>query len=104
MGKADLAISSAGRTVTELISLGVPVLCLCQNEKELTHTHASARFGVINLGLGFLVDPSTIAAHIRRLIDSVELRRTLRERALHESADRTNAAVIGRIMAKLELG
>lgn len=98
MAGADLAISSAGRTVTELVSLGVPVLCLCQNEKELTHTHASARFGVINLGLGPLVDRDTLAAHIRHLLRSEELRRTLHVRALHETADRSNAAIIRRIM------
>jgi spore coat polysaccharide biosynthesis predicted glycosyltransferase SpsG/CMP-N-acetylneuraminic acid synthetase len=97
MAKADLAISSAGRTITELVSLGVPVLCLCQNEKELTHTHASARYGVINLGLGELVDPKTLAAHIERLIASSALRNTLHVRALHETRERSNAAIIGRI-------
>ncbi|MGE0742045.1 MAG: glycosyltransferase [Hyphomonadaceae bacterium] len=103
MRNADLAISSAGRTVTELISLGVPVLCLCQNERELTHTHASARYGVVNLGLGALVGAGTLSAHIQRLVNAPDLRRVLRERALHETANRSNAAVIQRIMAKLGL-
>lgn len=101
MRKADLAISSAGRTVTELISLGVPVVCLCQNDKELTHTHASARFGVVNLGLGELVDSGTLSAHIDRLVGSVELRKVLRSRALHETAGRSNANVIRQIMARI---
>src|SRR5690606_29476502 len=64
----------------------------------LTHTHASARFGVINLGLGPLVDRDTLAAHIRHLLRSEELRRTLHVRALHETADRSNAAIIRRCM------
>lgn len=98
MQKADLAISSAGRTVTELASLGVPVLCLCQNAKELTHTHASAQYGVITLGLGELVDVGTISAHIERLIENTQLRQVLRERALHETAERKNAKVIKRIL------
>lgn len=101
MQTADLAISSAGRTVTEMISLGVPVLCLCQNDKELTHTHAAARFGVVNLGLGALVDVQTIASHIRRITDSPELRRKLRARALHETAGRSNTAIIQRIMDRI---
>src|SRR5690606_17770354 len=54
MLRADLAISSAGRTVTELMCLGVPTLVLCQNTKELLHSHASPAFGVMNLGLGEL--------------------------------------------------
>lgn len=101
MRKADLAISSAGRTVTELLSQGIPVICLCQNEKELTHTHASARFGVVNLGLGELVDSGTLAAHIDRLVSSTDLRRVLRTRALHETSGRTNASVIRKIMQKI---
>lgn len=101
MQQADLAISSGGRTVTELVSLGVPVLCLCQNEKELTHTHASARYGVVNLGLGALVDVDTVANHIERLLGSVELRQTLRSRALHETRGRSNTAIIDRIMRRI---
>ena len=101
MEKADLAVSSAGRTITELVSLGVPVLCLCQNEKELTHTHASARYGVVNLGLGELVGPGTLAAHIGRLVGSAELREVLRTRALHETAGRSNAAVIRRMLERI---
>jgi spore coat polysaccharide biosynthesis predicted glycosyltransferase SpsG/CMP-N-acetylneuraminic acid synthetase len=101
MRTADVALSSGGRTVTELISLGVPVVCLCQNEKELTHTHASARFGVVNLGLGELVDTATIAAHLDKLLSSPKLRTILRNRALAETSGRTNRAVIERILDSL---
>jgi spore coat polysaccharide biosynthesis predicted glycosyltransferase SpsG len=101
MRRADLAISSAGRTVTELLSCGVPVLCICQNEKELIHTHAAARFGVINLGLGSLTATETIAAHINRLVQSPDLRRILHERARYELAERTNSKIIARMMKKL---
>lgn len=101
MKSTDLALSSAGRTITELSSFGIPVLCLCQNNKELTHTHASARFGIINLGLGKLVDSGTISAHIERLINSPELRKVLRSRALFETAGRKNGKVIERILVKI---
>lgn len=103
MRRADLAISSAGRTVTELLSCGVPVLCICQNEKELIHTHAAARFGVINLGLGSLTATATIAAHVDRLVKSPDLRRILHERAKYELAGRSNAKIIARMMRKLGL-
>ena len=39
MATADIALSSAGRTITELSAIGVPTICLAQNHKELTHTH-----------------------------------------------------------------
>jgi spore coat polysaccharide biosynthesis predicted glycosyltransferase SpsG len=101
---ADLALSSAGRTVTELLVCGVPVLCMCQNEKELTHTHAAARFGVVNLGLGELIDPQTVAAHVRRLVQSTELRRVLHARARKELCDRSNSAIIRAMLERLGLG
>lgn len=103
MHRADLALSSAGRTVTELLTCGVPVLCMCQNDKELTHTHAAARYGVVNLGLGELIDPVTIAAHVRRLVESSDLRRVLHARAKHELSGRSNAAIIRRMMRHVGL-
>ena len=102
MQQADLAISSAGRTITELTCLGIPVICLCQNEKELTHTHASAQFGVVNLGLGSLVDIKTISEHINHLNKSSELRLKLRNRALHETSNRNNKKIIQKILRKID--
>jgi len=98
MAKVDLAISSAGRTITELLTLGIPVVCLCQNNKEITHTHASAEFGVINLGLGQLCDIATISAHLEHLIGNSELRQTLHQRAIRETVGRSNHSVIERIL------
>ena len=103
MIKADLAISSAGRTITELSCVGVPTLCLAQNAKELTHTHTTAHNGVMMLGLGELVSTETIGAHVTKLVSDVELRRTLHERALVATAGRNNTSIVTRIMRKLGL-
>ena len=102
MGRTDLAISSAGRTITELLSLGIPTICMAQNAKELTHTHASAEFGVLNLGLGKLCTIETIAAHIDHLMTNTELRKTLHERAVYETQGRSNSQVIKEILTTLE--
>jgi spore coat polysaccharide biosynthesis predicted glycosyltransferase SpsG/CMP-N-acetylneuraminic acid synthetase len=103
MVKADIAISSAGRTITELSCIGVPTLCLAQNAKELTHTHTTVNNGVIMLGLGSLVSVETLGAHISKLCDDAELRRTLHERALNATAGRNNTSIVARIMRKLGL-
>ena len=52
MKKADLALTSQGRTIFELASMCVPAVVLSQNEREMTHTFASMSHGFINLGLG----------------------------------------------------
>ena len=103
MVKADIAISSAGRTITELSCLGVPTLCLAQNSKELTHTHTTVNNGVIMLGLGALVTVETIGAHVNQLVSDQDLRRTLHERALAATAGRNNTSIVARIMRKLGL-
>lgn len=103
MVKADIAISSAGRTITELSCIGVPTLCMAQNAKELTHTHTTVNNGVIMLGLGSLVSVETLGAHISKLCDDAELRRTLHERALNATAGRNNTSIVARIMRKIGL-
>lgn len=49
---ADIIFTSAGRTIYEVASLGVPCIVLAQNSRELTHYFASSDNGFINMGLG----------------------------------------------------
>ena len=51
MFKADIIFTSAGRTMYEVCSLGVPTICLCQNDREMTHVFANETNGFINMGL-----------------------------------------------------
>ncbi|MFX0001760.1 MAG: PseG/SpsG family protein [Candidatus Hermodarchaeota archaeon] len=53
MLQADIAFTSAGRTVYELASIGTPTIVLAQNEREMLHTFANEKNGIINLGLGY---------------------------------------------------
>lgn len=103
MRKADMALCSAGRTITEFMTLGVPMLVMCQNMKELMHTHANCQYGAINLGLGSHVGVDTLAAHIELFTDP-KLRKTLHERALYEISERSNKNVVRRILDCLQEG
>lgn len=99
MREADLALTSAGRTVTELMTLGIPVLALCQNVRELRHTHASSPYGVINLGLGEHVSVTALSSHISMLITNHQLRADMRTRALAATRGRSNRAIAERILS-----
>ncbi len=101
MRRADMALSSAGRTVSELMYVGVPTMCICQNERELTHSHASQVYGVHNIGLGSLVDDETIRKNIAFLIDNAEFRRNMWVRASDAMRGHSNADVIKRILAHI---
>ena len=104
MAASDLALSSAGRTLTELSSIGVPTLCLAQNQKELAHTHATEEFGVEMLGLGSSVSEAQLAEAIRELVASPERRQALSQAGLRATAGRSNRAVVQAMLNQVGLG
>lgn len=80
MNRADIAITSAGRTVFELASLGLPTIVIAQNLRETMHTVASSENGLINLGLRTEIEDDTIYATIKRLINNSDLRITMQNK------------------------
>jgi len=101
MLEADLAITSAGRSVYEAATTGTPVVVLAANAREATHAHLGYDSGVVFLGIGSLVDDAHIVATIKRLLADAALRRELSDR-LRASMDNRGAARIGhRIRALL---
>lgn len=83
MYKADLIFTSAGRTMYEIASIGVPCICLCQNNRELTHTFANAKNGFINLGLGKDIDEEKIIDTMENLISNTNIRIEMNKRMLN---------------------
>lgn len=101
MATANLALSSAGRTITELMSIGVPTLCLAQNHKELTHTHATAENGIVNLGLGSEISIQKLAQEISSMFPT-DVRISLSKKQSEAVASRRNVTVASRIMELLK--
>jgi spore coat polysaccharide biosynthesis predicted glycosyltransferase SpsG len=77
MHRADLAITSGGRTVLELAALKVPTVTICQNVRETQHTFASSDNGVVNLGHRESVQDDKIQTTIRHLIEDGDARRSM---------------------------
>lgn len=98
MRDCDLAVTSGGRTVTELMSVGVPTLVCCQNLRELRHTHASSPFGVINVGLGKSLTNESLAEHLKLLLNNHDLRRDMQRRAREAVRTRSNRRIVNRIL------
>lgn len=82
MNEADVAFTSAGRTLFELASVGTPAIVLAQNERELTHTFAAAENGFVHLGLGKNVTQEQVLEAFVELATNTERRLNLRERML----------------------
>jgi spore coat polysaccharide biosynthesis predicted glycosyltransferase SpsG/CMP-N-acetylneuraminic acid synthetase len=104
MAAADVAFSSAGRTVFELTSLAVPTVVLCQNKRETTHTFASPKNGFVNLGLGPDIDPSRLLGTFRLLLDDPGLRGEMMAKMSRVDLQSGKARVIREILRLVETG
>lgn len=94
---AQLAFSSAGRTVFELASMRVPTMVLCQNARETTHTFANAANGFLNLGLGAGTTLEEIRSAFERLVDDAALREAMTQRMAAYDFQAGKAVVVGEI-------
>ncbi len=77
MLSADLIFTSAGRTIYEVASIGTPAIVLGQNEREMTHFFASAKYGFLNLGLGYELSDEVLYDEFQCLVASKEKRESM---------------------------
>jgi CMP-N-acetylneuraminic acid synthetase/spore coat polysaccharide biosynthesis predicted glycosyltransferase SpsG len=82
MAGADVAFTSAGRTLYELAHMAVPAIVLAQNEGEMKHHFASIENGFLFLGLGRDASTAAISSAFDALTTSHDLRRALHRRML----------------------
>lgn len=80
MYHADVAFSSAGRTIYELALIGTPAIILAQNRRELSHFFASKENGFIHLGLGKDASTEVILNAFKELFNSAEKRLKMNKR------------------------
>lgn len=98
MSKMDLAITSQGRTVYELASMGVPSIVMAQNEREAEHVFAGIQNGFINLGIGEKTDELTIISTVMWLINTPSVRREMRKLQLTKDFSKGHERVIKLIL------
>ena len=100
MGKADIAISSQGRTMLELASMGVPTILMAQNKREQHHEFGYLQNGFINLGLGSEVEDDTIKQTLLWLINSPQIRKEMKDQMkkkdLKKGIDRVKNIILDR--------
>ncbi|MBR4169512.1 MAG: UDP-2,4-diacetamido-2,4,6-trideoxy-beta-L-altropyranose hydrolase [Lachnospiraceae bacterium] len=98
MNKMDLAVTSQGRTVYELASMGVPSIVLAQNEREAEHVFAGIQNGFINMGIGSKQDALTIISTIRWLIATPKVREEMQKLQLSKDFSKGQDRVIRLIL------
>ncbi len=104
MARADFAFTSAGRTIIELAAVGVPSICIAQNDKELSHQHSVIENGVRMLGLGNEVSDDTLDVAVRTMLDNAQERHALESAAAAAGRRRSNQRTIAEIFDRVDLG
>lgn len=102
MAKADIAITSAGRTVFELASMGVPMMVISQNEKETNHIFAQSSPGVMYCGQAGDIGKDKFLDSFKRLIGDEKLRRTMNKELLGSPVRKGIDNVLGLIESALK--
>ncbi len=102
MQAADIVVTSAGRTIFEIASIGTPAIVLAQNRREMTHTFASEAHGFRHLGLGSEVPDEAIRRAFVDLVDNTEGRREMQRRMLREDLRGGTARVVRLIEEAIE--
>jgi CMP-N-acetylneuraminic acid synthetase/spore coat polysaccharide biosynthesis predicted glycosyltransferase SpsG len=101
MLKADIAFTSAGRTVFELACIGTPSIVMAQNNREMTHLFATAENGFINLGLGVDQAQADILDVFRTLAVDCEQRKMMNEVMLGKNVRSGRERVLKLIQAAI---
>ncbi len=79
---ADLVITSNGRTIYEITSIGTPFISVSQNERESRHLFVHYLKGIMYLGMAYDVSEEDIATAMNELIDDYKTRKQINENLL----------------------
>lgn len=82
MYNADIVITSNGRTIYEVASIGTPCISISQNEREARHLFVHNSKGIMYLGMAYNVSEEDIASAIKGLIENHDLRIEMNKKLL----------------------
>lgn len=79
---ADIVLTSNGRTIYEITSIGTPFISVSQNERESRHLFVHYLKGIMYLGMEYAVSEADIASAMTELIENYDLRKKINENLL----------------------
>ena len=80
--KADLIFTSPNKSMYEICSMGVPTICLCKDDRDVSHVFANANNGFINLGRGDALERQDVVEEFARVVNDFDLRRNLHNKMM----------------------
>lgn len=79
---ADIVITSNGRTIYEIASIGTPCISIAQNEREARHLFVHGSRCIKYLGMAYVVSENDITSALMELLDNYELRKEMSDRCV----------------------
>ena len=76
---ADIVVTSNGRTIYEVASIGTPCISISQNEREARHLFVHNSKCIKYLGMAYNVTEGDIASAIKELVEKYEVRKRMNE-------------------------
>lgn len=80
--KADLIFTSPNKSMYEICSMGVPTICLCKDDRDVSHVFANSNNGFINLGRGEDIGKQDIVENFANVVNDFDLRMDLHRKML----------------------
>jgi CMP-N-acetylneuraminic acid synthetase len=80
--KADIIFTSPNKSMYEICSMGVPTICLCKDDRDVSHVFANSKNGFINLGRGENLERQDIVDEFAKLVNDFDLRMDLHRKML----------------------
>lgn len=103
MEKAQIAISSNGRTVYELAHMNIPSIIISQHERENTHCFTREENGFINIGVyDSEFEEELILKKLEELVSNNAFRKNLFSRMTKFSFHKNKSSVVKNILRLLE--
>lgn len=99
---ADLVITSNGRTIYEITSIGTPFISISQNERESRHLFVHYLKGIMYLGMAYDVSELDIVASMNELINDYKTRKKINENLLKVDIKQGINRVVHLILDKYE--
>ena len=73
--KADLIFTSPNKSMYEICSIGVPTICLCKDDRDVSHVFANNNNGFINMGRGEDLGRQDVVEEFARVVNDFDLSR-----------------------------
>lgn len=80
--KADIIFTSPNKSMYEICSIGVPTICLCKDDRDVSHVFANHNNGFINLGRGEELGRQDIIDEFVNVVNDFDLRMELHKKML----------------------